>query len=117
MLSEFNDVSQHAGEPRRRYFLSEYFDLYVWEDKDRRFVGFQLCYDKNNKERALSYIDGIFSHRGIDTGEASASVNRTPILVADGAFNKEENLERFIDESKSIDQRVAAYVIDMLKKF
>ena len=117
MLSEFKDVSQHVGEPRRRYFVSQYFDLYVWEDKDGQFVGFQLCYDKSNKERALSYIDGVFTHRGIDTGEANASVNRTPILVADGVFSKKENLDRFIDESKLIDQKVAAYVIEMLKKF
>lgn len=117
MLSEFKDVSQHAGEPRRRYFLSEYFDLYVWEDKDKRFVGFQLCYDKNNKERALSYIDGAFTHRGIDSGEAVASENRTPILVADGAFDTNENLDRFIEESKNIDPEVAGYVIRMLKEY
>jgi hypothetical protein len=117
MLSEFKDVSQHPGEPRRRYFLSEYFDLYVWEDKDRQFVGFQLCYDKNNKERALSYIDGVFTHRGIDTGEADASENRSPILVADGVFSKDENLDRFMEESKMMDQKVAAYVIRMLKEY
>jgi hypothetical protein len=117
MLSEFKDVSQHPGEPRRRYFLSDYFDLYVWENKDSQFVGFQLCYDKNNKERALSYIDGVFTHRGIDTGEADASENRSPILVADGAFSKDENLDRFMEESKMMDQKVAGYVIRMLKEY
>ena len=117
MLSEFIDVSQHVGEPRRRYFVSDFFDLYVWEDKDNHFVGFQLCYDKKNKERALSYIDGVFTHRGIDTGEANVGENRTPILVADGVFNKEENLNKFIDESKLIDRKVATYVIKMLEEF
>jgi hypothetical protein len=117
MLSEFKDVSQHPGEPRRRYFLSEYFDLYVWLDKDSEFVGFQLCYDKNNNERALSYIDGAFSHRGIDSGESVASENRTPILVADGVFDRNENLDRFIQESKMIDPKVAEYVIKMLKNY
>jgi len=117
MLKEFKDISQHTGEPRRRYFYSEYFDLYVWEDKNSKLIGFQLCYDKENKERALSYIDGKFTHRGIDTGESSASANRTPILVADGVFNKEDNLNKFIEESKSIDNIVAIYVIDMLREF
>lgn len=54
MLSEFKDVSQHPGEPRRRYFLSDYFDLYVWEDKDKKFVGFQLCYDLSGSSSAMT---------------------------------------------------------------
>jgi len=117
MLIEFKDVSQHPGEPKRRYFISDYFDLYVWEDEAAQLVGFQLCYDKSNKERALSYIDGVFTHRGIDTGEADASENRTPILVADGVFSTEENLDRFMDESKMMDQKVAVYVIKKLQEF
>jgi hypothetical protein len=117
MLIEFKAVSQHTGEPKRRYFVSDYFDLYVWENEDKQLVGFQLCYDKSDKERALSYIDGVFTHRGIDTGEANASENRTPILVADGVFSKEENLSRFMDESKMMDQKVAAYVIGKLNEF
>jgi len=45
MLKEFKEVRQH-DEGFRRYFFDEWFDLYLWYDKENGDLrGFQLVYD------------------------------------------------------------------------
>ena len=42
-----------AGDRDRRWIADEYFDLIVWYEDDQTIHGFQLCYDKPGRERAL----------------------------------------------------------------
>ncbi len=46
MLRELKQVRQHKGEPRRRWFNDDYFDLIVWFSEKDSISGFQLCCDK-----------------------------------------------------------------------
>jgi len=89
MLKEAKNVRQIEGEPRRRWFDDEYFDLIVWFEKNDSIWGFQLCYDREYKPRALTWTkkDG-YKHTGIDDGEGSGGMMKeSPVLVADGLFN------------------------------
>ncbi len=38
MLKELEDIKQFAGEPKRRWFTDEYFDLIVWQDESAEIV-------------------------------------------------------------------------------
>ena len=85
MLKEQKNTSQIAGEPARRWFFDENMDLIVWYDNKSNINGFQLCYDKNTTEHAITWtLKNGFSHEAIDGGEDSVFKNRSPILVQDG---------------------------------
>ena len=72
MLSEIRNARQVEGEGFRRWFTDDYFDLIVWYGNDRRLIGFQLCYDKQERERALTWtLEHGFQHNRIDSGELS----------------------------------------------
>jgi hypothetical protein len=110
MLSEIKDVKQIENEGYRCWFADNYFDLIIWYE-DKAITGFQLCYDKQGSERSLTWIkDRGFSHNKIDAGEHPGHTKMTPILVADGIFDKEKIAERFKKESKKIDADIAEFV-------
>jgi hypothetical protein len=57
-------------------------DLIVWLSADGRPMGFQLCYDKGRRERALTFaLDGHFTVASVDDGEGTADPYKAaPIL-------------------------------------
>jgi len=109
-LIEFSNVSQPAGEPRRRWFVSDDLDLVVWCDESGRPIGFQLCYD--SPERALTWQpDRGFSHMAVDLGERGGGRYKgIPILVADGPFPANSVADRFADESAGLPAELADFV-------
>jgi hypothetical protein len=117
MLVEVTDVQQVPGDPRRRWFMDEYFDLIVWYAGES-ISGFQLCYDKTIKERALTWhgVKG-FSHERIDDGEIPGRYKMTPVLVPDGQFDSEQIASRFRRESSAIDPGVARFVLEVLSQY
>ena len=92
MLTETKNVRQIDGEPRRRWFWNDYFDIIVWFSDDNEIIGFQLCYDKSKRQRVLTWNKGTgYSHDKIDDGEGDPGKPKgTPILMADGIFEKEK---------------------------
>lgn len=121
MLVEYQDVRQVSGEGHRRWFADEYFDLIVWYDgrSRSRISGFQLCYDRSGYERALTWRrDRGFSHERVDTGETgTGGMKSTPILVADGVFDREGVAARFRDSSRGIEADLADLVLRKLAEY
>lgn len=118
MLSEIRNARQVEGEGFRRWFTDEYFDLIVWYGNDRRLIGFQLCYDKQERERALTWTrEHGFQHNRIDSGEVPGHSKMTPIIIADGAFNRDPVGERFRQASANIDPVIAAFVSDTMRNY
>jgi hypothetical protein len=119
VLTEFANVTQRRGEPRRRWFRSPDEDLIVWYDGDGSLWGFQLCYDRNNRERALTWTkDKGYSHLKVDDGEVEPlTAKRTPILVPDGVFDSKSALERFLAISKSVPEDVVRLVVEKLEGY
>ena len=114
MLRELKGVRQNPNERLRRWFEDDYFDLIVWYEGPQVY-GFQLCYDTQGRERALTWIRGSgYSHRAIDDGQATASKHMSPILVQDGLFEKNAVAERFKAASRDIDPEVASLVHGVL---
>ena len=118
MLSEIRNPRQVKGEGPRRWFTDDYFDLIVWYDDEKHLVGFQLCYDKLVRERALTWTrEHGYQHNRIDTGEVPGHAKMTPIIVADGAFSAAAVTERFRRASAEIDPAVSSFVIGTLAGF
>ncbi len=120
MLAEFTKVRQIPGDGFRRWFTDFNFDLIVWYDDDSlgEILGFQLCYDKESGQRALTwYREKGFYHNRVDDGEASPFKNRTPVLVADGSFPKEKVLRSFRDAGRRIDKALVTFIADTIESY
>ena len=118
-MREARNVVQHKGEPRRRWFLSPYFDLIVWYNEGETIRDFELCYGKPDSEKVLcwSKVNG-YKHHKVDDGETEPlKYKMTPIYVPDGLFDKSTVAERFIEESINIEQEVRDYVVNKISSF
>ncbi len=89
MLHEEKNIRQTKGEPRRRWFSDDFFDLIIWLEPDESVWGFQLCYDIGFRPRALTWTKQTgYKHSGIDDGEHGGGAHKSsPVLVQDGLFD------------------------------
>ena len=103
---------QVPGDPKRRWFTSPRIDLFVWLDEHDSPSGFQLCYDKESREHALTWTEQAgYSHMAIDAGESRpARYKGSPILVADGFMDAARILEQFRSEAESLPAELARLV-------
>lgn len=116
-LREVTHVKQVPGEDRRRWFSSSAMDLVVWYGGDGAISAFQLCYDKPNRERALTWKAGDtgITHATVDDGEAFPLGHKsTPILLPDGAWDAADVLARFTAAARALPPEVAHFVEDQL---
>lgn len=117
MLREISSVKQHEGEGIRRWFTNDYFDLIVWYDNED-ILGFQLCYDKPDFERSLTWKKGKgYSHNKIDDGEISGQNKMSPILVPDGLFAKADIAARFELEAENLEKDLFDYVYQKIMEY
>lgn len=117
MLRECENVRQHPGEGHRRWFRDDRFDLIVWY-RNGDVIGFQLCYDTNAVERAITwYATGSFSHMKVDDGERPIRRKGSPVLVSDGEFDASRVLREFSAAAAEIDPDVARLVRERLQAY
>ena len=118
MLREVLIVEQNNPSLRRRWFESDYFDLFIWQDLGGAFVRFQLCYDVELNERALVWNDREgFYHDGVDHGDGGPEDGRgqVPILVRDGKFDSGTVVPRFEREAAQMPADVRDFVIAKMR--
>lgn len=117
MLREIRGIRQHSGEPPRRWFTDDFWDLYVWQN-DGDVVAFQLCYGKPDSEHSVTWRREVgFAHHKIDDGESRPGSHRTPILLPDGVFDVRTIADRFRRDSVLIDSKVTQAVVRELGGF
>ena len=116
-MIEIKNVHQKTGDSFRRWFSDNYFDLIIWYNDEKEIIGFQLCYDIKENEKAITYSDGKFSHNKIDQGEDNPSKNRTPILVADGIFDELKVLPKFEESAKNLENEIKEYVFRKITEY
>ncbi len=110
MIREYVGVRQNEGERRRRWFEDDFFELIVWFESSGFIYGFQLCYDINGFQHALSWkVEGGFSHNEVDMGSKSGP--RSDMLVPDGAFPYKRVIDQYLDR---IDIKLDAGVKEIL---
>lgn len=91
----------------------------MWYADDGSIFGFQLCYDKQGSERALTWLpQSGFSHNRVDDGEGPAlTYKRTPMLVADGVFDLSAVSLRFLRISGALPRDVFEFVSGKLRGY
>lgn len=119
MLREVLVVEQKDPSLKRRWFESDYFDLFIWQDLGGAFAGFQLCYDVELNERALVWngAEGFY-HDGVDHGdsEPGAGSGQAPIMVRDGKFDSGTVVPRFESEALQIPADVRDFVLAKMRE-
>jgi hypothetical protein len=119
ILREISDVSQPEGGRIRRWFQSSDEDLIVWYAADGAIYGFQLCYDRNHHERALTWTSAQgFCHNRIDAGEDRSFRHKgSPVLVADGRFDAAMIMQRFLRISAALPADIKDFVSGKLTEY
>lgn len=113
MLYEIRNVRQVPGEGFRRWFTDPGHDLVVWypDRGSKRIEGFQLSYDKQEDEHALTWTrERGFEHHGVDAGDVAFSNKMSPVLVADGLPDVKKLSERFREVSVNVDPEIVYFV-------
>ena len=113
---EYRYVRHVPGEPRLRWFQSEYFELFVWFEEAGIPIAFRLCYDRGYQERAITWEKATARHRhdAVDSGDAVESHPRSPILVTHRRSIPAGVVERFRKTPGDIPAEVRQLVIDRL---
>jgi hypothetical protein len=122
MLREIKNVKQSDPALTRRWFQSEYFELFVWSGPDSRVKTFQLCYDLRRRERALTWKEPFgFFHDGVDDGEGvgPAGHNQSGLLTgaSRGPFDAEKVNARFMRESADLPIELRSFVLARLHEY
>ena len=118
MLHEITDVTQYESGTHRRWFHDEYFDLYTWEIFDGQLQGFQLCYAKLGKERALRWSADVgYHHEGVDAPEDKPGRSMSALFVADGVFDPDHVGGKFENAALELPAKIRNFVLDKIRGF
>jgi len=118
MLREFEDVKQFAGEPRRRWFEDEYFDLIVWQNEGGEIIEFELSYDKSKNQRAIRWEKSAgFAHYRVDDGNGPGKHKATPVLFSGGSFDFEKIAQFFMLASKEVNEKIVEFVHEKILQY
>ena len=117
MLREIGYIKQTAGQPFRRWFNDELLDLFVWQEEGGRITGFQLCFDKDTDERALTYSEAEgYSLHDVHTEESSLDMG-SPVLRRGAELPFPHLLALLAERGAGIDARVLRYVMEKLEAY
>jgi hypothetical protein len=117
MLKEY-PCRQNQGDYLRRFMSDGDFDLYVWFRPNGEFYGFQLCYDKAGRERALTWLsDRGFSHNAVDSGECNPAKNYAPMIVANHCMPIDVVRAEFSRRSRELDAEIQELVNAKLDEY
>lgn len=106
-LIEFDNVSQNEKDSIRRWFLDDFYDLIVWYDLNNNITGFQLCYGDKSDQKAITFSEGSYSHRQIQTEVRGFN---TPIL-SDSIGKIDPDLYKdFLTHADKLEDSILEYI-------
>ena len=118
MLSEIRDVTQYESGKHRRWFHDDYFALFTWETYSGDLLGFQLCYAKQGKERALRWSpESGYRHEGVDAPEDKPGRAMSALSIADGVFDSLGIGVKFENASIELPARVKDFVLEKIRAY
>jgi hypothetical protein len=110
-------VIARAREQHRRWFSDDDFDLFVWFDGLGAISWFELCYDRSDVERALTWTHTRgYEHWRVSAGEATGmNYDMTPILVPDDSeFPKDRIIAAFVKAASTLEPTIRSFVLQRL---
>jgi len=118
VLREILAVRQDNPELRRRWFQDEFFELYTWQTHDGTLTGFQLCYDRQGRERAMSWQRAHgFSHNGIDDGRRNGRMKGSPLMTGSRRFPHRFVRGRFVRHADMLDAAMRTFIVDKMREY
>jgi len=129
VFREITVAKQAETGPKRRWYQSDYFDLFVFYYRhseradahaDREFVGIQLCYDIRRNQRTLEWKkESGFSHHRVAKGADTLSDHgaSASLLEQGGEFDAQAVLGRFMRESEGLPPLVRKLVMEKLAEY
>jgi hypothetical protein len=119
-LREIAGLRQDEPQTMRRWFHSDYFDLFVWQAPDGEVLSFQLCYGIDTSERALVWRREIgFFYDGVDLGDAKPERASAAQSEGDGngPFPATAVAARFAREAEGVPNEIRNFVITRIREF
>ena len=117
MLREIPSTRQNTDEPPRRWFTSHEFDLFVWAFSNQRVVKFQLTYDKDRTEKALTWdVEEGFTHDKIHDQKAAQHPS-SPVLITEAKPDISTIKEQFDVASTGIDEEIRQFVLRRIEEY
>ena len=129
MFREIVVSKQPDTGPKRRWYQSDYFDLFVFYYRhseradakaDREFVGVQLCYDIRRNQRTFEWQkDNGFSHHRVAKGSDTLSDHgaSASLLEKGGEFDASAVLGRFMREGEGLPPLVRKLVMEKFTEY
>ena len=130
MFREIKVSKQADVGPKRRWYQSDYFDLFIFYFRhsqradvkaDRELVGMQLCYDIRRKQRTLEWKKGGgFSHHRVAKGGGDTMSDHgasAALLEQGGAFDANAVIDRFMQESSTLPPIIRQFVMQKLADY
>ncbi len=117
MMYRILNVRQVPGEDFKVWFTDDYWDLFIWIDKNKRVSSFQLGYGKPAEEQMIIWRrgGGITAAR-VSDGEENLTENRTPMLTENSDYDLDSVIKRFSEDSKKINSKISDFVISTLSR-
>jgi len=111
-IREIQNARQIEGEPHRRWFANNEFDLIIWEGSGE-ILAFELCYNKPCAN-SLKWKKGEgVTEASIDWGESNPLKNKTPVLSKEGRIEIGIANE-FRQAATLLDKRIAELVYSVI---
>ena len=129
MFREITISKKSEGGPKRRWYQSDYFDLYIFylrhsermdKHADREFVGMQLCYDIRRNQRTLEWKkEEGFSHHAVQKGGDTMSDHGSSaaLLQKGGTFDSQKVIDLFMRDSGSLPGQIKIFVLKQLTEY
>ena len=129
MFREITVTKQADQGPKRRWYQSDYFDLFIFyvrhseradSKADREFVGVQLCYDIRRNQRTFEWQkEGGFSHHRVNKGGDTMSDHgaSASLLEKGGEFDARAVLDRFMRDSEGLPPIIRKLVMDKFTEY
>lgn len=112
-MSDFIELKKEKEGSKRRWFMSNDYDLIVFNNEQGEIKEFQFCYDKNKHEQMLSWsIEAGYSHMAIDDGDVLNDMGhkRAPLVVPNGSYSVNAILNKFLSASNSLPKNIEQFV-------
>lgn len=99
-----------------QWYSDTHCDLYVWRKLNGEVMRFQFTYNKGTgREEIVEWSGGdVVGHALVDPGDDHPRTNRTPIIVANGVWDRGTVAEEFEEAAKGIDPEIFQFVLDRL---
>lgn len=98
------------------WYCDDDWDLVVWINADQSPRGFQICYDRDDAEKALTFVNGEFSHELVDEGNDEPHTNHSPVLDGEIPFNAKNLLKLFETKADHVEKIYFDYIKTNLSK-